>query len=101
MLRRSGSRTAEALIKLPSLPIRLLIRLERLLSHSLRLLLSSLEHALLAAPDALVRMQTLKDELRRRHLLLRAVFLRNAQRSEFVDQTLDTFQLIKRLLGCD
>src|SRR5258706_7664039 len=92
LCRQTESRTAEAgspLVKLPSLSIRFFIRLERFLAHRLWLLLSGLEHALLAAADALVRMQAFQDEFCRGHLLLWAFFLRNAQRTQLVDQALN------------
>jgi hypothetical protein len=61
-------------------------------SRGFGLLLSGFEHAFLAAADALVRVQTLEDELRGGNLLLGTFFLRNAQRAEFVDQALNFFQ---------
>src|SRR5579859_4382451 len=90
---------ARSLIKLPSRPVRPFIRLERFLPHGLRLLLACLEYALLAASDALVRVQAFENELRRRNLLLGTLFLRDTQRSQLVDESLDSLEILKRLHG--
>src|SRR3954453_22136051 len=87
--------TRSFLVELPALPIRPLI-LKRLLPHRFRLLFSSLEHALLTASDALVCVQSLKNEFRRRDLPLRSILLGNAKRSKLVDQSLNPAEILQR-----
>jgi hypothetical protein len=48
---------------LPSLPVWLLVRVERFLSDGFGFLLSGFKHAFLIASDALVRVQAFQDEL--------------------------------------
>src|SRR5581483_5662725 len=56
------------------------------------LLLSRFEYALFAAPDALVRVQTLEHELGGGNLYLRAVFRFYPDPFQFVGESLDFFQ---------
>src|SRR5882724_9222355 len=94
---RSSKLETQASVKLPSLPIRAIFRLDRLLAYWLWLLLSGFEYALFTAPDALMCMQSFENELRRRDLLFRTVLLRDFQRPEFVDESLNIFQIFERL----
>src|SRR5215471_2910672 len=95
-----GSKLA-ASVKLPSLPERPLVRIERLFAHRLRLLVSGLEHALFAAADALVGVQAFEDELCGRNLLFGALFRRYSKRAEFLDQSLNSAKVLECFSGRD
>src|ERR1700757_2417191 len=96
LLVRGSKLEARGLVKLSSLTERSLLGIERLLANWFWLLFSCAEHALFATANAFVRVQSFEDELRRRDLLLGGLFRRDAQRSQFVDQALNTTELLKR-----
>src|ERR1700683_1748936 len=87
------------LIKLSSLPVRWFFFVETFFALRLRFLLSCFKYALLVASDALVCVQPLQDKFRSGDLLLRAFFLRDAERSQFVNQTLNFFQVFQSFQG--
>src|SRR5215472_17489062 len=94
---RAVASNLSTLVKLPSLPVRPIIGFERFLPNRLRFLLACFEHALFAAANSLVSMQSFENELRRRYLLLGGLFRGNAERTQFVDQALDASQILQRL----
>src|SRR5579863_1102514 len=89
--RGSGLRARDS-IKLPFRSERPFFRIEILFPHRFRLLFSGLEHALLVASDALVRVQALENEFGGRYLPLGGFLLRHAQRPKLVNQTLNSSQ---------
>src|SRR4029077_20200941 len=81
-------------VKLSSLPIGPFFTFQSLLSFArLGLFLSGFENALLVAANTFVRVQAFEHEFCGRDLLLRALFLRDAEGAEFVGQSLDFFQV--------
>src|ERR1700747_231686 len=99
LLVRGSKLEARGLVKLSSLPERSLLGVKRLLANGLSLLFSGAEHTLFATANTFVRVQSFEDEFRRRDLLLGALFRRDADRPEFIDQALNTTELLKRFLS--
>src|SRR6185437_4360192 len=89
---RDVASNVSTLVKLSSLPVWLLVRVERLLSDRFGFLLSGSKHAFLVASDALVRVQAFQDELCAGYLLLSTFLLGNSERAQLVDQALNSSQ---------
>src|SRR5579871_1818896 len=90
---------AHGLIELSSLPEGSFVRVECFLAGWFGLFFSSLKYPLLAAADALMGVESLKNELRGRYLLFGTFLLRNAERTQFVDEALDLFQILQGFDG--
>src|SRR5215469_14882738 len=88
--------TGHGLIELPSLPEWSVLGVERLFPNRLLLLLSGTEHTLFAATDSFVGMKSFEDKLCRGDLLLSAFLRRNSERTELLDQALNSAQLFQR-----
>src|ERR1700722_8463607 len=81
--------TDDRLIKLPSLTVGRLLFVECLLALRFGLFFSRFENSFFVAANALVGVQAFENELCRRYLLLSTFFLRDAEWSEFIHQTLN------------
>src|SRR5580698_10225980 len=92
---------ATVLVKLPFLPVRWLFFVETLFANRLGLFFSCFEDSLFIAAYALVGVEAFEDEFGGGDLLLRAVFLRDGQGTQFIDQALNFFQVFDSLEGGD
>ena len=101
VLTRSESRTAEAgsLVKLPSLPERPLVGLERFLAHASGFFSPAVKTRSSLRPMRLWACKPSRMNSAADTCCSGVSFGANAQRAELVDQALNPFQLVQRLLG--